>query len=1116
MASEIPHAIGPYRIVELLGQGGMGVVYRARHMESDDEVALKTVKVLAGGQEGLIDRIRREIHALARIRHPNIVRILTEGVTDGLPWYAMELLQGVTLRAYAAVIARRRKKSSMKAKEPWWTSRMSSQMRPGDLEHISSMSSPEPGHDAVPEPPAPGKKPRAAGGYLRPVLTLIHRLCPPLAYLHGEGIVHRDLKPENILVNPNGIPVLVDFGLMFQFAGDLSREALEKWGDVAGTLTYMAPEQARGELVDARADLYSLGCILYELVTGRPPFVGKQILDKHQRMEPVRPSQLVDGVPPALDDLLLRLLAKQPRHRLGHADDLAAALAKLGAETSGTIQGPRPRAYLYRSGFAGRRDVLQLFRECLSQLKDGSGGMVHIGGESGVGKTRLAMEIAGEARSRGICVLTGECLPDTTPQALWSAGDVSLTALRGPLQAIAQRCKDKGKEETDRILGPRGKVLALYEASLTGLPGQEAYPEPAKLAVEPAKLRLTGYLSETFAALAAAVPVVAIFDDLQWADELTMGFLRFLLRSMHLEGVPLLVVGTYRSDEVRPELKKLLDAPAARQIRLGRLDERAVGQIVSDMLAIESPPAPFVRFLSRSSEGNPFFVGEYLRTAVGAGLLYRDAAGHWQLATARDEAGVFLDDTLALPGSLRDLIARRLDSLSPGPRRLVDVASVLGREIEGELLAEVAGVWEADAMEAVEVLLTQQVMDEVRAGRFRFLHDKIRDVAYERLDDEVRRKIHLSAAEVTEARADEMEEERLAALGLHWELGGASDRACDCYLMGARKAKARYALEKAETLYRSYLSRIKVPTEDSVVARNELASGVLTFLGRTADALQEHKIALEEARSLDDPVTVALSLAGLASIARVLGRFEEARKGYERALGLHRKLHNRREQASLQTELAAVYWIEGRAIEARGLFEQALAMHRELGDRAKEAVTLTYQSGIQHDQGRPDEAFALLSLALRSTRQVHALLEEGEVIGRIARIYQEKGRFQDARPLYERALAIAREVGNRRLEGVTLVGLGSFEREGRGNHLISDGILEEAEVLLTRLEDKVELIRCLCERGKTRLARGEDARTLLHRAREVLRTTDLGSASPVLQVVASLADRVEGTQAARA
>jgi serine/threonine protein kinase len=395
-----PETIGPYRLEGLLGRGGVGAVYRAVHLQTGQLAALKALEQPVAA---LLPTIRREVAALARLRHPGIVRVLQSGSHQGMPWVALELVEGATLRRYVQSIEALGFATPETETQP--ATGLGSD--PGPAE---SQATPQAQTDLS------GSRPSLPPGRLHAILSLLRRICAPLAYLHGEGLVHRDLKPENILVRPDGRPVLVDFGLIAEFAGRLSRETLVVETGTSGTLRYMAPEQLQGRLLDARADLYALGCILYELLTGRPPFPGlqpQQVVWGHLHTPPRRPSELMEGLPAELDELVLRLLAKEPRERLGHADDVAAALAALGAEDG--WEGPQVRPYLYRPELAGREEVLRELEARLEALQAGGsgarGGLVLLGGESGVGKSRLALELGRRAERRGLLVLTGECLP---------------------------------------------------------------------------------------------------------------------------------------------------------------------------------------------------------------------------------------------------------------------------------------------------------------------------------------------------------------------------------------------------------------------------------------------------------------------------------------------------------------------------------------------------------------------------------------------------------------------------------------------------------------------------------------------------------------------------------
>ncbi|WP_434384659.1 serine/threonine-protein kinase [Melittangium boletus] len=729
-------SLGPYVLLGKLSAGGMGVVYRARHADSGTVVALKTVKV---PEAAMLRGIRREIHALRRIQHPGVVRVLAEGVNEGLPWYAMELLEGLTLRRYIDTLWKRDAPSLEVATQ--------------------AVSAPAPAEGASVDssfraygPPESSQRRAAAQERLAEVLTLVRRLCESLAFLHGEGLVHRDLKPENILIRPDGTPVLVDFGLAANFGGPLGRESLDVSGSMEGSYIYMAPEQIKGGLVDARADLYSLGCILYELLVGQPPHPGAgwDVLRRHLRDTPHAPSSWVTGMPPALDALVMRMLAKVPRERIGYAADVGAGLAELGAEGLVREVPTAPRPYLYRPEFVGRQELLGEMEALMDRTRDGQGGCLFIGGESGAGKTRVVMECAVSAGRRAFRVVTGGSLPLSGGGSGEQRFSEPLHAFKPLLLAVADECRHRGLEETERLLGARGRVLSRYEPSIADLPGQERWPEPPRLPPVAARERLLRFLVETLAAFSAKEPLLLVMDDLQWADELSLSVLDFL-RENFLSTASVLVVGTYRSEELDTALRLLVEAPGVEHRALGRMDAPVVARMVEDMLALASPPAAFVHFLTTRSAGNPFFVAEYLRTAIDERLLYRDAAGRWQVAS-RDGELERLHEALPLPDALHDLVGRRLEGLGAEARALLEVASVLGRELDGDVLAGAAGLGDLQELEGLEELRARHVLEDADGGALRFVHDKLREIAYEGVPAARRRALHRDVALALEAQ----------------------------------------------------------------------------------------------------------------------------------------------------------------------------------------------------------------------------------------------------------------------------------------------------------------------------------------------------------------------------
>lgn len=1088
-ASEL-QKIGPYKILATLGRGGMGVVYRGQHESTGEPAAVKAVRV---PHESLLASIRREIDALARVQHPGIVRILAAGAQDGLPWYAMELLDGLTLRAY-------------------------------------------------------GQKLKA----LRAALNIVRRICAPLAFLHGEGLVHCDLKPDNILICGDDRPVLVDFGLMSQFSARENREALDIGEFMAGTLNYMAPEQLRGEFVDARADIYSLGCILYELVTGELPYAGNsaaQLLSARANSRLRRPAQIVSGLPAELDELIMRMLAEDPVERIGYAADVAAALLPLCAPEQQTGKLPRSRDYLYRSRFYGRTYALHKINRALTRLKSRKGGLVLIGGESGIGKTRLAIEVARTAKYEALTVLTGECA-----QPLQSTGKAQssapLQALKRPLQLIADHCREYGRAETEKLLGPRGKLLARYEPALADLPGQDSYPEPAELPGDAARRRLFEYIAETFNALAREKPLLLIIDDLHWADDLTLGLLEFLVSEGGLSRMSLLVLGLYRSESISAELRQLTDSKKSLNLMLGRLKGSALASMVGDMLAIKAPPPAFVQFLERQSEGNPFFVAEYLQAVVRAGLIYRDGRGYWQIAEQGASERVY--ENWPIPGSLRGILLQRLNGLSDTASRLVALASVFGREVESRLLARAARISEQQLFTELDEMLRGQIMAEAD-GRVRFTHDQLREIAYAQIASEQRNRLHHTVAESIEALRTEARDEHLGVLAYHWEQAGNVGKAQHYYLAAARQALSLYAPREAERLYRAYLGFIEYPTPEGIKARYELGANVLRYSGRIKEAISEIKYALMEAEILGDLSGQAMSLQGLGNIHIDLGELENALDFYQRAHAIYVRRDDRHGQALALSGIGITDWFQGRFAEACNNYERAVTMLREVGDRRFEGITLNRLAIIKIEQDELAEAQSIMERALALLIGAGDRRNQATVLTNIGMINIEVGRLTVAANYMEQALSLAREIGDRLIEGIPLLNLANIRREqgcpaaaaqlyeealtifrqigdqlnqseticsmatlarqAHGDYARAQQLAESALAITKKLKSAHNTAACLCELGHVALAQGRSAHQELTEAEALVAGAHLGNQASIGKAIAKLTRAVNARTA---
>lgn len=317
----------------------MGVVYRGRRLTDGRDVAIKTVRVT---KPSLLSSIRREIAALAELDHPGVVKILDHGVDDGLPWYAMELLSGQSLRDFlssdkdttvsklidskALTLDRATEIDVTTACDSTLADATTMDVLPPhyettvDVSTLANMATDlSPIGRLLHKASEIQVEPTAAVTFKPGAVKIVAAVCETLAYLHGEGVIHRDLKPDNVLVLEDGRVVLVDFGLAVRAMDELGRECIENVTAGAGTLWYMSPEQIQAQWADARADLYSLGCVLYECLSGHPPFMAKSAFSiaVQHLSQPPPPLSQVEHLPPELERLTYQLLEKQREKRPG-------------------------------------------------------------------------------------------------------------------------------------------------------------------------------------------------------------------------------------------------------------------------------------------------------------------------------------------------------------------------------------------------------------------------------------------------------------------------------------------------------------------------------------------------------------------------------------------------------------------------------------------------------------------------------------------------------------------------------------------------------------------------------------------------------------------------------
>ena len=642
-------ANGRYEVKRILGEGGKKKVYLAQDTLLDREVAFALIKT-EGLNEVSRTRITREAQAMGRLgSHPHIVTVFDLGQEASQPYMVTELMGG------------------------------------GDVEGVIQ--------DA-PDHRLP----------LEQAIEITKATCRGLEFAHSRGIVHRDLKPGNVWLTENGTAKIGDFGL----AVAIDRSRLTTEGMMVGTVSYMPPEQAMGGEVTPRADLYSLGAMLYEMVTGRPPFLGDDsvaIIGQHINTPPVAPTWHNAQCPRPLEALILRLLAKNPSERPQSASDVLAALDGLdltepvvGAQGLAPLPGEaQPLDSLAGGVFVGRQREMGELKTCLEDALSGRGRLVTLVGEPGIGKTRTAQELATYAGLRSAQVLWGRCYEEQGMPPYWPW-----------VQAIRSYVREHDPDQLRSEMGAGAVDIAEVVSDVKErLPNLK--PPPQMDSPEQARFRLFDSISAFLKSASQKQPLVLVLDDLHWADQPSLMLLQFVARE--LGNSRLLLVGTYRDVELSRQhplaetLGELTRERLFQRVLLRGLSQQDVGRFIEVAAGVD-PPAGLTEAVHTQTEGNPLFVTEVVRLLVQEGALSPDSSPSGRGETAGRGDGDSW--TVRIPEGVREVIGRRLNRLSQRCNETLTIASVVCREFElRQLTPLVEDISEDRLLEVLEEVTVQ-------------------------------------------------------------------------------------------------------------------------------------------------------------------------------------------------------------------------------------------------------------------------------------------------------------------------------------------------------------------------------------------------------------------------
>ncbi len=805
---------GRYEIIESLGTGGMGKVYRAYDNKIKEEIALKLLKPEISTNKKTIERFSNEIRLSRKITHKNVCRMHDLNEDEGTQYITMEYVPGEDLKSFIR--------------------------RVGHL--------------------PPGK-----------AISLGKQVCEGLAEAHSLGVIHRDLKPQNIMVDKSGNPKIMDFGI----ARSLKAEGMTGEGTIIGTPEYMSPEQVEGEETDQRSDIYSLGVVLYEMLTGKVPFEGENTFSialKHRDESPPHPREFNPELSLELSAVILKCMAKEREKRYLSAQELLRDLDALekGTEIIAVETKPRLPAFLAEEKpikeekpvFVAREKELDKLNSFLERSLSGGGQVVFITGEAGSGKTALIQEFARRAQEAhpDLVVASGKCNAHTgigdpySPfmemlglltgdvETRWAAGMIAREHAKRLWNLIPQMVKavlDHGPDLINTfVLG--APLLARAQAFI--LPSADWHIRLKRLVDRKAMLPPDSSLQQSdlfeqytrmLVAVAREKPLLLLLDDLQWVDAGSASLLFHLCR--RLAGNRLLIAGSYRSDEVvlgRGDGRHPLETVVHELKRDFGDIELEVGKTEAREFVdayIDTEPnrldRSFRETIFKQTKGHPLFTVELLKEMQNRDLLVEDEQGRWI-------QGPDLDWN-ALPARVDAVIEERISRLNEDERETLTLASVEGEEFTAEVLAQLQDIetrklirllsGELDRRHHLVSAKGMRQLKNLNLSLYLFRHILFQRYLYNNLDEVERTHLHAEVGQILENLYGEQNEDVSVQLARHFQEAGVLDKAIEYLHKAGKRAVHLSANEEAIVHYKRALELLEKLSETPERAQKEIA-----------------------------------------------------------------------------------------------------------------------------------------------------------------------------------------------------------------------------------------------------------------------------------------------------
>jgi serine/threonine protein kinase/tetratricopeptide (TPR) repeat protein len=1065
-----------YQVLQDLGEGGIGKVYRCLDRWTGKDIALKVLSADLVNPS-LLEGFKREFLMLSQLKHPGVVTVFDFGYSSSpetfgtlLPYFTMEFVEGKSL----------------------------SESFPDSFDSFESLDNKE------------------------RFYRLISQICDILEFIHLRGLVHCDLKPDNLKITDHVFqPKILDFGLA-------EKTGSKRIKETKGTLPYMAPEMFKEEPLDARTDLYSLGVILYELVTSKLPFSSDdpfKIVSAHLQEKPVSPLEINPHLPPFLNELILRLLEKSPAERPQNAHQVKKQLEQ-GFSIHQNKEGKREYPYVqnlishvYSGSMVGRETESLRLEKHLKKATATEGGFVLISGEQGIGKSLLLQQLKVTCQLQGITVVDTCCQQDQTV-AYQPLADIS----RKLLLYSENLCTPSMVQNLKEILCRFKEGFHLDQDKST----DGKTPDTAKLV---SGLHLS--ISEAFAEISEVLPLVVMIDDLQWVDASTLQFLEFCQSQCKPNKIIWCLF--FREESLTKE--SLLQTPLTRAIgekktdliKLSRFDLDGTRNLILSKFLVNQFPGEFFSFVHERTAGNPHFVIEILKYLLEINVVSLQDS-HWLVDLKR------LKKT-EIPDSIESVLTENLKRYDAQVLDLLGIASVIGKRFSHDLIGELNPSDRDKTSEILTMLTDQQLLirkdDPVDGERYyEFANQSLQSILYRRLEENERSLWHKKIGELLEKRTKDVRDDSVFDIAHHYSEAGENSKAFHYNLLSAEKMEQRYANQEVLAYFYKALNLTSKFSDDQKVKENRILAltkradfckkvgelnraeedyqAVLRLVQTSSDLKMQVKVynnlaeiyrlkhdysegifllekAMQIHEKIDDPVEHANTLSYLGLLYWTDSQYQNALDSFHKALEIDQKQESRSYRASTLNNMGLVYWSIHQYPEALKYFTEALSVYVELNNEEWIARTHNNAGATYLFLGEYPQALDHLLKSLELNEKLTNQKEAAYNLENIGEVYRKMGDYTNAFKYWERELNLALEINFTQRVGYVYLNSGiSYFDLGNYQQVLEN--FKQAKDIAERIEDKELRILVLTNMSKFFSMLNSDDKTqrLLEEARQIV------------------------------